>query len=516
MNQQNDSLSTGQLALIELARNDMHRMVDKKINSMLYRMVTQSEAEIEDSLMAFSSDTSSLKGLKPISVIFRNGNEVITPTWRKLATAVLKECDSDPKMHDRLMELRGIVLGRNRVILGADPSIMNVPIEINDDLYFESMFDTASLLLVLKSRVLNAVGYDHYGILIRYHDEQQNVVAKDVPKAAQKAWAEMLEEENSRDRRPLFKMALLVGVHEQLTGIEEQSRLTNYIGGYGGYVFRHGVSSRQIDEAYEQALDAAGLEDNVFQKEDRYCYAGEVIGEMRSHLLLEEVKPHERVLFVCTAGYDTPDVPKLHMGIIKDIDPVEMTCSIRKNSFTMTDVPLFHVLGRFDDSIRETHYGMKNVRPLFGEFPELTQHYLDEAAYRIKAAMQAAEADTPEMREFPARNDCEQGDLTAEKKSGWRICQADCSESVIPNALYIERDDDLMLFENDYEAAKAYEKSGGRIIHDMGDQVEDWTYIDTPENRKRITAFLEANPGWHSRNQEEMKMEDNASPAMTL
>ena len=83
-----------------------------------------------------------------------------------------------------------------------------------------------------------------------------------------------------------------------------------------------------------------------------------------------------------------------------------------------------------------------------------------------------------------------------ETKTGWLVCITDTSEGLIPNALHIERDDSMMVYADDYEAAKAYEQQGGKIIHDMGERVEDWTYVDTPENRALISAFLQQNPAW--------------------
>lgn len=81
-------------------------------------------------------------------------------------------------------------------------------------------------------------------------------------------------------------------------------------------------------------------------------------------------------------------------------------------------------------------------------------------------------------------------------KPGYLVCITTDHESIIPNATHIERDDEMMQFDSDYEAAKQYEQDGGKIIHDMGPCVEDWTYIDTPQNRRLIVAFLVGNPGW--------------------
>lgn len=50
---------------------------------------------------------------------------------------------------------------------------MHAPLEIDKNLYMESYYDTASLLYVLKERVLDAVGYDYSGICVRLQPEQK-------------------------------------------------------------------------------------------------------------------------------------------------------------------------------------------------------------------------------------------------------------------------------------------------------------------------------------------------------
>ena len=76
-------------------------------------------------------------------------------------------------MHAHLMGLRGKVLGRQRAILAASPEKMHAPLEIGKDLYMESYYDTATLLYVLKNRVLDAIGYDYSGICVRLQPEQK-------------------------------------------------------------------------------------------------------------------------------------------------------------------------------------------------------------------------------------------------------------------------------------------------------------------------------------------------------
>ena len=61
------------------------------------------------------------------------------------------------------------------------------------------------------------------------------------------------------------------------------------------------------------------------------------------------------------------------------MNPSERTCSVRGEFFTMHDVPLHYVLGRYDTSVEGEHYGFPHVRPLFGENCDLAGQYLREA-----------------------------------------------------------------------------------------------------------------------------------------
>lgn len=106
------------------------------------------------------------KGKKPSATIFPNGETVPTSTWKKVVLAVLDDALRDESRRSRLLSLRGHMMGRNRAILGADPSDMDQPLRISEGLYLESKYDTETLLYVLIERVLPPIGYDPIGIRI--------------------------------------------------------------------------------------------------------------------------------------------------------------------------------------------------------------------------------------------------------------------------------------------------------------------------------------------------------------
>lgn len=194
------------------------------------------------------------------------------------------------------------------------------------------------------------------------------------------------------NKLPPFKTATLVGVHEQIREVPEDERLTKQVGEYGGYVFKQGTAEATIHAAYEQALSDMAMDSDTFQSTDKFCYAGEIIAVMRDHLLAKELKLGEEVLFACTVGYAAPEDLALRAGVVKEIDPRNMTCTIRGEFFPIEDVPLHYVLARYDPASNEEHYGYAPLKPLFGEYPELAQHYLDEAQAQQLDSQQSAQA----------------------------------------------------------------------------------------------------------------------------
>jgi len=79
---------------------------------------------------------------------------------------MLSRCNADSEMHVALMNLRGKISGRERVILAKEADKMRSPMKIDDNLYFETHYDTETLLRTILTRVLDVVGYDYSHILV--------------------------------------------------------------------------------------------------------------------------------------------------------------------------------------------------------------------------------------------------------------------------------------------------------------------------------------------------------------
>ena len=84
-----------------------------------------------------------------------------------------------------------------------------------------------------------------------------------------------------------------------------------------------------------------------------------------------------------------------------------------------------------------------------------------------------------------------------EPRKGYVFTLSEDSSFYIPNALHVERDDELFLFPDDETAAKAAERDGVQLIYGMED-VPDGVYLDTPENRTTILDSLEQHPEYRS------------------
>ena len=158
--------------LIEELREEMLQLVNTKCDALLqmYRsgeMHTDKRDTIRESSLITVSPAE-LKGKRPLAVQFAPGEWIETPTWRKVAQKILQTCNEQPDIHERFMEICGKVAGRWRTILGSSPEEMDVPIKVDEELYFEGKFDTEAMLNMLEKKVLEPAGVDYSSIKIRY------------------------------------------------------------------------------------------------------------------------------------------------------------------------------------------------------------------------------------------------------------------------------------------------------------------------------------------------------------
>lgn len=182
--------------------------------------------------------------------------------------------------------------------------------------------------------------------------------------------------------KPIYYAERIISAYETAAGIPEAGRMTNNDG-----AFKAEVTQQHIDKACEKVLAAAGLPADWNGLVDR----------MRDCLLANELAVGETVLFVATEPYGGPGDFCLRGGVVQDIDHDRLTCSVRGSFFTMEDVPLHYVLGRYDKNAPGIHYGFQCVEPLFGEHPALADHYLREVEAQYNALRSGEQEAAPTM-----------------------------------------------------------------------------------------------------------------------
>ena len=162
------------LAEIERIRRECRQLVDSKFDALISRVLEEGGSELKEDerVLTLAAMPSAFKGKKPVSLILPGGAEVNTPSWKKAVTAILQDCNSDPRRHKWMLELRGRVFGNFRPLLAETPEGMGAPLKIDEGLYWESKFDTEALLGNLTDKLLSKVGYGYQGVVVRYLDPQ--------------------------------------------------------------------------------------------------------------------------------------------------------------------------------------------------------------------------------------------------------------------------------------------------------------------------------------------------------
>lgn len=172
----------------------------------------------------------------------------------------------------------------------------------------------------------------------------------------------------------------LIATYEEIFNVPDKDRVACYSENRGRHFIMANAESVKIQEVYNKALDVIELDDANYQEQKNpYTNRRYVFERMRDCLLAHELKPGDKVLFVCPAPYGDADDFSLRGGMIMSISTDDKTCSIRGEFFDMDNVKAHYVLGRYCEEIREKHYGKRNVKVLFGENRALAQSYLMEA-----------------------------------------------------------------------------------------------------------------------------------------
>lgn len=182
--------------LAEEIRRELHEIVDQRVDDFILRMENGNTETVQEMELSLTTMPAYFKGKKPVSIVYPDGTEVAAPTWKKVATQLLQNCAEDEVMHGRLMEIRGKVFGRDRLLFAESGEGMNVPLEIEPDMYLEGKFDTEALLKVITTRLFDPIGYDYSSIHLKMIDPALEVFAEEPSCGAEPEESEGLQSED--------------------------------------------------------------------------------------------------------------------------------------------------------------------------------------------------------------------------------------------------------------------------------------------------------------------------------
>ena len=231
--------------LIEELREEMLQLVNTKCDALL-QMYQSGElrTDMKDTIRESSLITVSpaeLKGKRPLAVQFAPGEWIETPTWRKVAQRILQTYNEQPDIHERFMEMCGKVAGRWRTILGSSPEEMDVPIKVDEELYFEGKFDTEAMLNMLEKKVLEPAGVDYSSIKI---EERSPVIMKEYKERLEAKVAELLGDRQIDDARIATEVTIFA---DKICVDEETVRLRSHIKSTKDTLEAGGSVGRKLD-----------------------------------------------------------------------------------------------------------------------------------------------------------------------------------------------------------------------------------------------------------------------------
>lgn len=165
---------------LQVLREELIREIDEKIGQVIKKLQSGDEGSSQkrcvqmkeyESIYPLNVGTGIYKGKRPTAVTFPSGVRKECPTWKKVMEEILKDCCKDAEKHQALMDLRGKILGRNRVLLGSETGKMRSPVKISEALFVETHYDAETLLRILTTRILDEVGYDYSKLQIAVRTE---------------------------------------------------------------------------------------------------------------------------------------------------------------------------------------------------------------------------------------------------------------------------------------------------------------------------------------------------------
>ena len=123
-----------------------------------------------ETLVSLEASNRDVRNKRPIGVVFSDGARKDVSTWKQIYVEVLQHCNREPGTHQALMNLRGKICGRTRVLLGSEAGSMTEPVQIDQAMYVET-HNSAEALMNTLVRILTAAGWDYRGIRIAVENQ---------------------------------------------------------------------------------------------------------------------------------------------------------------------------------------------------------------------------------------------------------------------------------------------------------------------------------------------------------
>ena len=103
-----------------------------------------------------------------MGVCIADGRRINAGTWKMVYKAIWEDCNKDVD----LMNLRGKILGKTRVLLSQDGASITRPIQLDRNLFVESHYDTKMLLRILMTRILDPIRNDYSQITVAIRNDR--------------------------------------------------------------------------------------------------------------------------------------------------------------------------------------------------------------------------------------------------------------------------------------------------------------------------------------------------------
>lgn len=153
---------------IRKKQEELTTMINTAFDEIIKEVERISDYEVEENNNYDTTypltNAAGLKGKKIIAVII-NEERYISPTWKNAVKIILDDVIKDNVKKKKLFSLREKILGRKRVILSSKLDDMRSPLELANNLYIETHYDTETLVKLLL-QILNQIEYDYSNIKI--------------------------------------------------------------------------------------------------------------------------------------------------------------------------------------------------------------------------------------------------------------------------------------------------------------------------------------------------------------